>query len=260
MTPAEYAPNAKSASGHWVLARAGKRVLRPGGVELTRAMFDALAITTEDDVVELAPGMGASFTRAARYRPATLCGVDENEKVVQGINERFGGTDYRCVCGDIAATGLPSESADVVYSEAVLSMQTGEKKQATIAEAMRVARPGARLGFHELVYSDDITAATRSTLETELQKSIRHVVRPATESEWRTMFDDAGLTVRIVRTAPMALLEPGRILRDEGMLRSLGILSRILASREIRKRVVHMRDVFRRHAGVMSAALFIVCR
>lgn len=26
--------------GHWVLARAGKRVLRPGGLELTRQMLD----------------------------------------------------------------------------------------------------------------------------------------------------------------------------------------------------------------------------
>jgi hypothetical protein len=30
--------------GHWVLARAGKRVLRPGGLELTRQMLDALAM------------------------------------------------------------------------------------------------------------------------------------------------------------------------------------------------------------------------
>ncbi|MFP4173650.1 MAG: SAM-dependent methyltransferase, partial [Candidatus Hydrogenedentota bacterium] len=30
--------------GHWVLAQMGKRVLRPGGMELTRAMLEALAI------------------------------------------------------------------------------------------------------------------------------------------------------------------------------------------------------------------------
>ena len=34
--------------GHWILARAGKRVLRPGGLELTRRMLDALAIGPQD--------------------------------------------------------------------------------------------------------------------------------------------------------------------------------------------------------------------
>jgi hypothetical protein len=38
--------------GHWILARAGKRVLRPGGLELTRQMLDALAISPQDRVVE----------------------------------------------------------------------------------------------------------------------------------------------------------------------------------------------------------------
>lgn len=43
---------------HWVLARAGKKVLRPGGIELTRQMLDALAIGPQDRVVEFAPGLG----------------------------------------------------------------------------------------------------------------------------------------------------------------------------------------------------------
>ena len=44
--------------GHWVLAKLGKRVLRPGGLELTRKMLSALSIGEEDDVVEFAPGLG----------------------------------------------------------------------------------------------------------------------------------------------------------------------------------------------------------
>src|SRR4029450_1142048 len=37
--------------GHWVLARLGKNVLRPGGMQLTRRMLDALRIQHADDVV-----------------------------------------------------------------------------------------------------------------------------------------------------------------------------------------------------------------
>ena len=44
--------------GHWLLARLGKRVLRPGGRELTRQMLNGLCIKASDDVVEFAPGLG----------------------------------------------------------------------------------------------------------------------------------------------------------------------------------------------------------
>ena len=43
--------------GHWVLAKLGKRVLRPGGRELTAQMLEAMNINETDDVVEFAPGL-----------------------------------------------------------------------------------------------------------------------------------------------------------------------------------------------------------
>ena len=47
-----------SIQGHWLLARLGKRVLRPGGVELTRTLL-ARAGVADADVLELAPGLQA---------------------------------------------------------------------------------------------------------------------------------------------------------------------------------------------------------
>src|ERR1035441_2305924 len=55
--------------GHWVLARAGKRILRPGGLELTRRMLDALAIGPQDRVVEFAPGLGATARLVLQRHP-----------------------------------------------------------------------------------------------------------------------------------------------------------------------------------------------
>jgi len=56
--------------GHWVLARLGKRVLRPGGMELMRRMLKRLAIKPSDEVIEFAPGMGTT----ARLNPCA-CAV-----------------------------------------------------------------------------------------------------------------------------------------------------------------------------------------
>ena len=42
-----------------LFARLGKRVLRPGGMELTSRMLNDLAIGSSDEVVEFAAGVGA---------------------------------------------------------------------------------------------------------------------------------------------------------------------------------------------------------
>ena len=46
----------EKAQGHWILARMGKRVLRPGGKELTLKLMELLNISYVDEIVEFAPG------------------------------------------------------------------------------------------------------------------------------------------------------------------------------------------------------------
>ena len=46
--------------GHWLLTKLGKRVLRPGGMELTQQLVRALDVGPNDDVVEFAPGLGVT--------------------------------------------------------------------------------------------------------------------------------------------------------------------------------------------------------
>ena len=55
--------------GHWVLAKLGKKVLRPGGKALTQAMLNAMNITPDDDVVEFAPGLGYTAKLALSRHP-----------------------------------------------------------------------------------------------------------------------------------------------------------------------------------------------
>ena len=52
--------NTHKMPGHWLLAKLGKRVLRPGGLELTRVMLKRLDIQSCDAVVEFAPGLGVT--------------------------------------------------------------------------------------------------------------------------------------------------------------------------------------------------------
>src|ERR1017187_7311645 len=63
--------------GHWLLARLGKRALRPGGTAMTsRLLRDACL--SEADVVEFAPGLGRTATEILRNRPKSYVGVERD--------------------------------------------------------------------------------------------------------------------------------------------------------------------------------------
>jgi hypothetical protein len=65
----------EATQGHWLLARLGKRVLRPGGVELTGWLLDAAQVPGAD-VVELAPGLGRTAADVIARSPRSYRGVD----------------------------------------------------------------------------------------------------------------------------------------------------------------------------------------
>ncbi len=54
---------------YMLLARLGKRTLRPGGMELTRQMLERLDVQPSDKVVEFAPGVGTTFTIDSKPNP-----------------------------------------------------------------------------------------------------------------------------------------------------------------------------------------------
>lgn len=116
-------PDTALMPGHWLLARLGKHVLRPGGVELTRWLLDALALGPGDRVLELAAGQGATARLTLARSPAAYTGVDRDPAAVAALSTltTAGGRDVRAVHSDPTATGQPSGSATVVYGEATLT-------------------------------------------------------------------------------------------------------------------------------------------
>lgn len=205
-----------SAPGHWVLARAGKRVLRPGGAALSAAMLGHAGLAGAD-VVELAPGLGRTAAEIIKDRPASYTAIDRDPDAARRVAAVVG--DLGSVRqGEAADTGLDDASADVVVGEAMLTMQGDKGKAAIVAEAARVLRPGGRYAIHELgVTPDDIDEEYYTELRRDLARSIHVNARPMTAAAWKELMEDAGLVVDWVDTAPMALLKVGRNIRDEGL-------------------------------------------
>ncbi|WRZ95333.1 hypothetical protein OHB54_43740 [Streptomyces sp. NBC_01007] len=247
--------------GHWLLARLGKRVLRPGGVELTRWMLDALAIGADDRVVELAAGLGATARLALARRPAAYTAVDRDAAAVAllGTLPPSGGTEVCAVRADATDTGMPGGSATVVYGEAMLTMQTCPAKRRVVREARRLLDDSTgRYALHELcLLPDGLDPALADRIAADLQNAIHVGARPLTPTDWTRLLADEGFTVTARRTAPMALLEPRRLIADEGLIPALRMAGRALRDPAARQRVLAMRKVFRRHRAHLGAISLI---
>ena len=235
-----------SAPGHWVLARAGKRVLRPGGAALSTAMLSRAGLAGAD-VVELAPGLGRTAAEILKAHPASYTAIDRDPDAARRVAAVIGdlGTVRQ---GEAADTGLGEASADVVVGEAMLTMQGDKGKAAIVAEAARVLRPGGRYAIHELgVTPDDIDEEYYTQLRRDLARSIHVNARPMTAAAWKELMEDAGLVVDWVDTAPMALLKVGRNIRDEGVRGFLRIARNVAADKALRRRVQEMAGTFKRY-------------
>lgn len=245
--------------GHWLLARLGKRVLRPGGREMTEKMLTD-ADVADADIVELAPGLGKTARCILSRRPRSYVGVESDERAVE-LTRQAVGDDGEVVRGDASSTGLPDGSADVVVGEAMLTMQTDPRKAEIVAEAFRVLRPGGRYAIHELALTpDDVDNSVKTEIRTALARSIKVNARPLTSAEWTALLTSAGFDVTTTSFAPMALLEPRRVIADEGPARTLRFVANVLRDADARSRVRGMRATFRKHRENLAAVSLIAVK
>ncbi|PRQ12547.1 SAM-dependent methyltransferase [Corynebacterium sp. 13CS0277] len=239
------------APGHWVLARAGKKVLRPGGKETTHWLLDQVDLR-DKDVVEFAPGLGLTAKEILARNPRSYTGIDRDAAAVATARAAIGsrGTLRE---GEANATGLPDACADVVVAEAMLSMHTDTHKAEILAEAARILRPGGVLLSHELLLRpDDLAEETKTNIRRDIARAIHVNARPLTISEWAGLAAAQGLAVVDTYTTTMSLLEPRRVLADEGW-RVPRIIFTVLRDSKLRAAVFGMRAAFRRHAHNLGA-------
>jgi len=258
LTAEGFDPQSAKMPGHWLLARLGKRVLRPGGLELTRRLVQALQIGPSDEVVEFAPGLGATAQLTLSHHPRSYTAVERDPAAAEQVRRFFVGSNQRCVIGLAEKSGLPTACATVVYGEALLSMQVPETKERIVAEAVRLLRPGGRYGIHELcLVPEDLDEAVVKALTCDLSERIHVGVRPLSASGWRALLESHGFEVTAEALVPMRLLEPWQILRDEGWWGATRFFFNVLRFPSARHRVLSMRQMFRRYRKHLAAIMLV---
>ncbi len=244
------------AQGHWILAKMGKRVLRPGGKELTNKLVNALQISSTDEVIEFAPGMGYTASLVIDKHPKSYIGVDADEDVVRILKEKFARNGVRFTLGSAEKTYIESDSQDKVYGEAMLTMHADHRKSEIIKEAHRILKKGGIYAIHELGLMD-VDESLKATIQRDLALSIKVNARPLTETEWRELLEREGFKIKSAFINDMKLLELGRLIDDEGLVRTLKISLNIMLNPKARQRILEMRKIFRKHQQHINAIAII---
>jgi ubiquinone/menaquinone biosynthesis C-methylase UbiE len=224
-------------------------------------MLGALGIRHADDVVEFAPGMGVTARLTLDLGPASYTAIERDDAAAQIVNSYLKGARQQCVVGNASDTRLGDQCATVVYGEAMLTMQTEEMKRQIVREAYRLLKSGGRYGIHEMcLMCDNLDAKMKSETERALTGVIHHGVRPLAVSEWQSLLESEGFEVQSVEMAPMSLLEPGRLIRDEGLVGAFRFVWNLLRDSEARQRVLQMRAVFRCYRKQLGAVAITALR
>lgn len=244
--------------GHWLLARLGKRILRPGGRALTAELLRQAAPGSSDDIVEFGPGVGATAELLLKTSPRSYHGVDPNPEghdALKRILTPHPQADL--LVADARDTGLPEASADLVVGEAMLTIQDLAGKQAVIAEAARLLRPGGRYALHEMAWHEGFTPEERESARKELSRIIKVGARPLTLEGWSDLLVAQGFTVEWHARAPLELLEPRRIISDEGWFKALRFWRNARRMPGARDRLRAMRQGFQAQGRLMGGIVIL---
>ena len=244
--------------GHWLLAKMGKKVLRPGGKELSQKLIELLDITNRDDIVEFAPGLGFTASLVLAKNPKSYVGVDADEDAVKLLKQKIKGQNIQFIEGNAAEINFPSVSKSKIFGEAMLTMQADHRKIEIIREAHRILERGGLYAIHELGLSPDgISQQAKTTIQKDLALAMKVNARPLTKSEWCKLLEDEGFEIKKIVTSEMHLLEPKRILNDEGFFRTVKIGFNILTHPDARKRIVQMRNTFIKNKNHINAIVIV---
>lgn len=244
--------------GYSLLSKIGKKVLRPGGKDLTIKMIHSLHISSQDDIAEFAPGLGFTASVALKSNPKSYTGIELSKDSALLLERKLSRSNAKILVGNAAQTSLNEKSIDKVYGEAMLTMHADHRKSEIIKEAYRILKKGGLYGIHELGLTPDlIEEKTKAQIQKELSQISKVNARPLTESEWIKLLENEGFKIKYVLTNSMNLLNIRRVVDDEGIAQTLKIIFNVITQPKARKRVIEMKKVFTKYKQHINAIAIV---
>jgi arsenite methyltransferase len=195
-------------------------VFHPGGLEVSRELAVLCGIGATSEVLDVACGTGETACFLAESFGCRVVGIDATELQITRAQEKKGQRNVPVEFHQADAHRLPFPEGrfDAVISEATLChLDIGQ----VLKEMTRVARPGGRVGIHDLCWQENAPATIKQRFA-EVENE-----RPETLAGWARRFEEAGLVE--VRTVDRSQIYPTWVKEEKRRIGLLGQLRIFLA-------------------------------
>ena len=164
----------------------GLEILHPGGLEITRELATLCHIGKGSKVLDVAAGTGESACYLQENLGSQVIGIDASDDMVERTRKKTAERHLSVQSQKGDAHNLPFEdnTFDAVISECTTGILN---KDRAIREMVRVAKPGAYVGIHDLCWKEGTSDRLKRKLA-ELEGE-----RPETLNRWKRLFEQAGL-------------------------------------------------------------------
>ncbi|PID82275.1 MAG: SAM-dependent methyltransferase [Clostridiales bacterium] len=205
----------KRVPGHELLARLGKKRLRPGGVEATNWLLEKGEFSTEKNVLEVACNMGTTLLEIANKYGCTITGVDMSDEALEKAKRNVKNANLEdkinLLKADAKSLPFEDETFDIVINEAMLTMLSNKDKEKALREYYRVLKKGGVLLTHDI----NVVGGVPKVLSI-LRKVIHVPAVPLKESDWITLLEKVGFINIKDKTGEMTLMSDEGMIKDEG--------------------------------------------
>lgn len=168
------------------LAKFGIGGAHPGGINLSKAIFDHENIQRGVDILDVGCGTGQTAAYLASFYQANVTGIDVHPLMIEKARQRMQKTHLavNLIEGSIEQTSIEKESFDFILAESVLAFVN---QQRALQEIYRLLKKGGRFIAIEFT----LPATLPSQLAQEIQQ-FYGFESLLTKKDWVTLLQQAG--------------------------------------------------------------------
>ncbi len=242
--------------GHWLFARIGKKVLRPGGKDFSKEILNIVDVNNKD-IVEFAPGLGATTKLISKLKPKSYVGIDLDKTVCDNLSKKY--LNFTFINSKVQENNLEDESKDIVLAEAMLTMNDNKEKDIIVKEVNRILKSGGYFAIHEVGYKDGVCDYSIEVSNRSLSNVLNHAIAPLRIKDWEKLLTKNKFEIVEKKDKDRDMLSIKRIIRDEVIFRTLLMGLRLLFNKRLRKRVKSIKNSFKQQNPYIRA-FYIVAR
>jgi hypothetical protein len=97
-------------------------------------------------------------------------------------------------------------------------------------------------------------------MDKALKQALHVGAQPLTLNQWQQLLEEAGFSIQKSHQAQMLLMEPQRMIQDEGLCGALKFVARVITTPAARRRLWKIRKTFKYYSGHINATALIAVK